>query len=997
MGVLVPVALAGLAAVVLPLVPALVAPGVAVPYRAGPGAVQVAAQQGQELAALPVAVRGPVSAAVGNGDRAYWVRGLVAVNAAQQLRVRFTTAGPEVSSGRAQLSLALAGVGRAGAMRGVARVAPRVAGNRVSYPRGLVQEWYVNGPLGLEQGFTIGQRPRGGAGPLLLSLAMSGRLRPRLAGGAVVFAGGRALVSYGGVSAVDARGRGVHAWLGLAGGRLLVAVDDRGAAYPLRIDPLIQQGEKLVGTGSGPRRGWSVALSGDGNTALIGAEGGAWVFTRSGGTWTQQGEKLVGTGDVNHSGTGDSVALSEDGNTALIGDPDDNGSTGAAWVFTRSGGTWTQQGPKLVGSGADGTAEQGWSVALAGDGNTALIGGPGDGVAHGTLTGAAWVFTRSGGTWTQQGGKLAGSGAVGSSGQGQSVALSGDGNTALIGGDADNLFVGAAWVFTRSGTHWTQQGPKLVGPGGGAAGWSVALSGDGNTALIGGPLNGGSGAAWVFTRSGGTWTQQGAKLAGSGAVGSSSQGWGVALSGDGNTALIGGPGDNHGLGAAWVFTRSGGTWTQQGSKLAGSGAIGSSGQGQSVALAGDGNTALIGGPGDNGSAGAAWVFATPPGAPTIGHAAAGDSAARVTFTAPAHDGGANVTSYTATATDITDPAVKDQTATGPGSPLTVTGLTNGDKYTFTVTATNTIGTGPASAASNPVTPNPLVYVANQNSNSVTEYAIGADGNAYPFTTIQGDHTGIDRPTAVALTAAGDLWVVSQGSNSVTEYASGADGNASPVATIQGDHTGIDHPWGLAVTFDGDLCVVNNNNSVTEYASGADGNLSPVATIQGDHTGLNGAYGVAVTPDGNLWVANSGSNSLTEYASGADGNAPPIATIQGDRTGLREPVNVALDAAGNVFVTNAATKHGVPSLTEYASGADGNASPIATISGSAADLYQPVGLAVDPAGHIFVSEPGGLVKEFAKGTTGDTAPIATIIGDHTGLNEPISVAVAGAAP
>ena len=69
------------------------------------------------------------------------------------------------------------------------------------------------------------------------------------------------------------------------------------------------------------------------------------------------------------------MALSADGNTALVGGPYDNGGTGAAWVFTRSGSTWTQQGPKLVGTGAVGTAEQGWSVALSADGNTALIGG----------------------------------------------------------------------------------------------------------------------------------------------------------------------------------------------------------------------------------------------------------------------------------------------------------------------------------------------------------------------------------------------------------------------------------------------------------------------------------------------------------------------------------------------------------------------------------------------------------------------------------------------
>ena len=166
-------------------------------------------------------------------------------------------------------------------------------------------------------------------------------------------------------------------------------------------------------------------------------------------------------------------------------------------------------GPKLVGTGAVGTAEQGGSVALSGDGNTALVGGPAR--RQRPPAGAVWVFTRSGTTWTQQGAKLVGSGAAGDSGQGYSVALSGDGNTALVGGDGDNLGAGAVWVFTRSGT-WTQQGPKLVGTG---ASRSAPTRGsawrclDGDTALVGGPLNGGTGAAWVFTRSGTTWTQQG--------------------------------------------------------------------------------------------------------------------------------------------------------------------------------------------------------------------------------------------------------------------------------------------------------------------------------------------------------------------------------------------------------------------------------------------------------------------------------------------------------
>ncbi len=193
-----------------------------------------------------------------------------------------------------------------------------------------------------------------------------------------------------------------------------------------------------------------MALSADGNTAIVGGfhddpaqVGAAWIFTRSGGVWTQQGPKLVGTGALGASHQGRSVSLSADGDTAVVGGEGDDDGVGAAWVFTRTGGAWTQLGEKLVGSGAVGTSQQGLSVALSGDGRTAVIGGGFDADS----TGAAWLFTRNGGLFTQQGSKLVGTDAVGPGRQGVSVALSGDGRTALVGGSEDRWGVGAAWVF----------------------------------------------------------------------------------------------------------------------------------------------------------------------------------------------------------------------------------------------------------------------------------------------------------------------------------------------------------------------------------------------------------------------------------------------------------------------------------------------------------------------------------------------------------------------
>ena len=268
--------------------------------------------------------------------------------------------------------------------------------------------------------------------------------------------------------------------------------------------------------------------------------------------------------------------------TALIGARSDRGGIGAAWVFTRSGTTWTQQGAKLTAKSPEevGSGEFGASVALSVEGTTmtALIGAPGDN----ERIGAAWVFTRTGTTWTQQGAKLvAKSGEETGAGEfGFSVALlAKEGTTALIGAPSDKEQIGAAWAFTRSGTTWSQQGAKLVAKSGeeigkGEFGDSVAMSIESTTvtALVGARGDkGGIGAAFVFTRSGTTWAQQGAKLVaksgeetGTGAFGS---GVALAVEGTTTTALIGAGQDNSGIGAAWVFTRSGTTWTQQGAKL----------------------------------------------------------------------------------------------------------------------------------------------------------------------------------------------------------------------------------------------------------------------------------------------------------------------------------------------------------------------------------------------------------------------------------------------
>jgi hypothetical protein len=462
-----------------------------------------------------------------------------------------------------------------------------------------------------------------------------------------------------------------------------------------------QQGGKLAGTGNigAARQGSSVAISADGNTIIEGGEydnnleGAAWIFTRTNGIWSQQGGKLTGIGSAGtQPSLGNRVALSADGNTAVISRPNDNTGEGAVWVFSRSGGNWAQQGSKLVGTGNIQAASQGLALAISADGNTIAEGGPGDNSGKGAL----WVFTRNGSTWTQQGNKLVGTGNNGPAAQGSSVALSADGNILLAGGTHDNNQQGSIWTFQRNGAVWTQQGSKFSGVGSiGQAreGTSVALSADGMVATVGASLDdNGVGASWVFRSNGSSWVQQSAKRMGSGSVGKAVQGISVSISSNGKTALVGGPTDNNNQGAVWIYSAintqapviasispasgpvgtlvtitgtnfnnarflkigdtpailissadnlvtamvmpgsvngpvsliaDGGTassnsnftvtptptpTTQQGDKLLGTGSTGNAAQGISVAISADGNTAIVGANKDNNNQGAAWIF-----------------------------------------------------------------------------------------------------------------------------------------------------------------------------------------------------------------------------------------------------------------------------------------------------------------------------------------------------------------------------------------------------
>jgi uncharacterized protein (TIGR03437 family) len=461
------------------------------------------------------------------------------------------------------------------------------------------------------------------------------------------------------------------------------------------------------------RFAFSVALSGD--TVVAGApladigankdQGSAYVFVIRENNHVQQQQLLANDGAANE-GFGFSVALS--GDTVVVGAGSDdigaNADQGSAYVFTRNGGVWTLQ-QKLIAN--DGSAGDFFGISMALSGDTVVVGAFEDAIGANTAQGSAYVFTRSGGVWTLQQKLTAGDGGTNDL-FGRSVAISGE--SVVVGAGGYNDFQGAAYVFTRSGTVWTQQ-QRLTANDGAAFdvfGLSVAISGD--TVVVGAPdvisANESQGSAYVFTRSGTAWTQQQKLTASDGAPGDHF-GISVALSGD--TAVVGANiediGPNADQGSAYVFTRSGTAWIQQQKLTANDGAPGDH-FGISVALSGD--TVVVGANiddvGTNADQGAAYVFTrsiTPGGAVwtqqqrlIADDGAAGDvfgvsvaiSGDTVVVGAPSDDIGANANQGSAYA--FVSPACQTITLDPASLPDGITG----NSYRQAVTASG--GSGP---------------------------------------------------------------------------------------------------------------------------------------------------------------------------------------------------------------------------------------------------------------------------------------------------------------
>ncbi len=534
----------------------------------------------------------------------------------QQLGAKYTSAGAQLSGGSFQLDVGTVDVGRGSALQGLA---PGVlhGSSRATYGSGSLTESYRATALGIEESFKVG-RQFAGTGPLVLRVPITG-LRAVGSGTSVDLedSQGRVQVTYSGLRVTDATGATVPATMqaGSNGTGIAIDVRDGTARYPLTVDPTWSQVAELTSSDGTQNGGFGAPIAINGNEAIIGepgmtingnyAQGEAYIYTLTNGTWTQSAS-LVASNGVANSSFGSVVDV--DGNVAFVGAPDLGTNTGAVYVFSLKGGAWTQVAELTISGSSN------FGTSIAESGGTLVIGESEESTGGGT--GTAIIYSGSGGNWLQVAQLYPSDGDQYGRLFGASVAMSA--HTIVVGAPGHtvngNINQGAVYVFTGGGSSWSQVG-ELYGADSGVGdtfGSKVALWQ--STLLVGAPNHQSyEGAAYVFTANGTTFTQT-AELTPSDGAASDRFGASVAISGA--IAVIGSldhtVGGNAQQGAAYVFAPNASSWLQTGEITASDGAAGDY-FGNGVAMSGA--TALIGAPGHtvgtHSGQGAAYEFNLP--------------------------------------------------------------------------------------------------------------------------------------------------------------------------------------------------------------------------------------------------------------------------------------------------------------------------------------------------------------------------------------------------
>jgi len=530
------------------------------------------------VSSLPAAAQAKISATLGRDMPNYFVKatgsGLEATNRGQKLTTRFTSEGMEVRNGAARWGLALRGYGYGNALATVKAVAPQASANRVEYRRGPLTEWYVNGPVGLEQGFTLSQPSEKANGqPLTIALAVSGNMKmtvdEKRRSVSLNERDGNAALRYTGLTATDAKGKELRAWLEVKGERLLLKVEDAGARYPVAIDPWVQLA-KLTPSDGMAGFGSAVAISGD--TVVVGAPTPTWtphayVFIKPADGWatmTEAAQLTISDPDGTYVLLGPSVAI--DRNTIVLGMLNWNGGeTWGAYVYVKPKDGWknTTETAKLTPT--DASAWFGQSVAISGD--TIVVGSPITGGPY-FEDGAAYVFVKPPSGWANMTETAKLSPTARQEHLGSSVAISGD--TVVAGAVGWNGSGRGAYVFVKPEGGWINMTPTAEltsSDGDGGFGGTVAIRTD--TVVVGALVatvgsNANQGAAYVFVRPPSGWANmtETAKLTAS--DGAANDYFGASVSFGGYKVVVGASGADIGSnvdqGAAYVFAKPASGW-----------------------------------------------------------------------------------------------------------------------------------------------------------------------------------------------------------------------------------------------------------------------------------------------------------------------------------------------------------------------------------------------------------------------------------------------------
>jgi uncharacterized protein (TIGR03437 family) len=537
------------------------------------------------------------------------------------------------------------------------------------------------------------------------------------------------------------------------------------------------------------------------------------------------------------------------------------------------------------------------------------------------------VFVRNGTAWGLQQ-ELAASDGAASDLFGSSVSLSGD--TALVGAEGQNSFRGAAYMYVRSGTAWALQ-QKLTLPDAAVLddiGGYTSLSGD--TAVLGAPYKDGTGAAFVFVRSGTTWSLQ-QKLTASDA--GSTNGFGMSVSVSQDLAVIGSPGIlivPTPPSTAYVFARSGGTWSQQQELTAPDGATGDA---FGAATAVSGNTVVVGADsktfGTVLKQGAAYVFT----GPSLGTNSLLVGSAAGSSSVVLSSGGA----WTATA-NSSFLHIAGGSASGTGSSVVV----------FTYDAFPGVGTRTGT-----LTIAGLTLTVTQSGMNYT----GPYGSSPVFTLLS---SGLSFFLGVAVDGLGNVYIADTSLNSVQKWTAATQQTSTLVAS------GLNGPTGVAVDRFGNVYIADQSNNAVKKWNPATRQLSTLVS-----SGLAWPSGVAVDSAGNVYIADSSNHAIKEW----NATTQQVSTLVS--SGLAFPFGVAVDVAGNVYIADRDNN----AIYEWIAATGQLTTRVSS------GLHAPVGAAVDGSGNVyFVNRDNNAIYEWVAATQ----QVATLAS--TGLTSPMGVAV-----